>query len=53
MGYESVSITVMAALSRHNSEQDREDNVDWEHLVNRIQEIVEEDIYSEIQPFVV
>ena len=53
MGREGKSITVIATVSRHNSEQDREDDADWDHLVSRIEEIVHEDIYSDIHAMVV
>lgn len=53
MGREGKSITVIATVSRHNSEQDDIDNYNWDDLVSRIENIVNEPRYERICAMVV
>jgi hypothetical protein len=53
MGYEQRIITIHAYVSRHNSEQDKEDDADWERLRERIEWIVAEHQYERINAQVV
>lgn len=53
MGYTSESITISVTLSRHNSDQDRQDNADWQELQERIEMIVREHRYEGISAMVV
>lgn len=48
MGYDTVKLTVTAAVSRHNSEQDREDDYAWERFCNRVHELAAEPEFSEL-----
>lgn len=48
MGREQRRIEVHAYLSRHNSDQDRKDDADWEELRNRIEAICREHRYADL-----
>ena len=50
MGTERKSLTVVAYVSRHNSEEDREDDARWDALVGRVREIVDDETYADIDP---
>jgi hypothetical protein len=51
MGRERVEIKVTASLSRHNSDQDDEDDVDWMELVRQLEQVCQnfKSIQAEVQ----
>lgn len=53
MGYDTVQLTVVASVSRHNSPQDKEDDADWRELSERIEMIVREHKYEGLGAMVV
>lgn len=53
MGRDSVEIKIVALLSRHNSEQDAEDDAAWAHFQDRLKELTEQPRYSNIGVWIV
>lgn len=49
MGYENISITVWCSLSRHNSPKDEEHNALWEDFKKRVEDLMNDPKYSDIQ----
>lgn len=52
MGNLHAEITVSGLLSRHNSPQDRSDDVLWAELYDRIKALVEDARYEPIVPVI-
>jgi hypothetical protein len=50
MGWEGRALTITAALSNHNSEQDVIDEQLWEDLKRRIEALLSEEKYKPISP---
>lgn len=50
MGRDRVSLEVYATLSRHNSEEDIEDNELWEEIKSEIRALLEHPEYERINP---
>lgn len=48
MGYELVDFKVIASLSRHNSDKDKEHDRLWEDATKRIEEIINDPKYKPI-----
>lgn len=48
MGRNQVTLTVTAALSSHNSEQDDIDQQRWERFVRQVRDIAERPEYDDI-----
>jgi len=48
MGWDRVSIEIYGHVSRHNSDQDRKDDADWEEFVERVKAISKEHRYSKL-----
>ncbi len=49
MGYERLKFSVECLLSRHNSEKDKEHDALWAELRLKVEDIVNEPKYEEIQ----
>ena len=49
MGYEHVEFKVVGSVSRHNSEKDKKHDELWQEVIKRVEEIMEDPKYSEIQ----
>lgn len=53
MGREGKAVTVIATVSRHNSEQDEEHDLLWDQLVSAIKGVVAHPAYEAINAVVV
>lgn len=51
MGYKRMEYNVTARVSRHNSDQDEEDDALWNDLVRRIVELLKDPKYKPIDPW--
>jgi hypothetical protein len=49
MGYLHVEFKIVASVSRHNSDKDKEHDELWEDVIRRVDEIMKDPKYSEIQ----
>lgn len=49
MGWDKVELRIMGRVSRHNSQQDKDDDSDWEELRHRIELIIREHRYDRLE----
>jgi hypothetical protein len=49
MGYEHVEFKIVASVSRHNSDKDKKHDELWAEVIKRVEEIMNDPKYDEIQ----
>lgn len=53
MGWDSRTLEITGHVSRHNSQQDKDDDADWEEFVERVNCIAKEHRYEKLNLMVI
>ena len=49
MGWDQKKAEIIGHVSRHNSDQDRKDDADWEEFIERVRAISKEHRYADLE----